>query len=58
MFSSAFNDILFTLVPARPNSVIKADCPENLFSVRNWRIGSIIISPGLIWERKLIYRHR
>lgn len=25
MFSSAFNDILFTLVPARPNSVIKAD---------------------------------
>lgn len=25
MFSSALNDILFTLVPARPNSVIKAD---------------------------------
>ncbi|MBR3928133.1 MAG: hypothetical protein IKJ65_03930 [Clostridia bacterium] len=25
MFSSALNDILFTLVPARPNSVIRAD---------------------------------
>ncbi len=30
MFSSALNDILFTLVPARPNSVIKADLAREM----------------------------
>ena len=30
MFSNALNDILFTLVPARPNSIIKADSAREM----------------------------